>query len=104
MDWRRLHNEELNDVYFSPDIRVIYSRRMIWAWYVASMRERRGTFSVFVERPEERRSLGRGELRLEDNTKVKLKEVRRGVNWIEMAQDCDRWRASVNVEMNVQVP
>ena len=104
VEWRRLHIEELNDVYFSLDIRVIYSRRMIWSWHVSRMGERRGAYSVFVDRPEERRSLGRGERRLEGNTKVKLKEVRRGVNWIELTQDCDRWRAFVNVEMNVLFP
>ena len=57
-----------------------------------------------VERPEERRSLERGGRRLEDNTKVEIKEVRRGVNWIELAQDRNRWRAFVNVDMNNQVP
>jgi hypothetical protein len=102
--WRRLHNEELHDVYFSPDIRVIYSRRMRLAGYVARMGDRRGAYSVFLETPKKRRSLGKGKHRLEDNTKVALKEVRRGVDWFELAQDRDRWRAFVNVETNLQVP
>jgi hypothetical protein len=57
-----------------------------------------------VERPEERISLGTGKRRLEDMTKVELKELRRGVDWIELAQDRNRWRAFVNVDMNNQVP
>jgi hypothetical protein len=102
-NWRRLHNEELHDIYFSPEILVIHSRRMRWAGHVARTGVRRGAYSVFVERPEERRLLGKGRRRLEDNTKVELKEVRRGVDWIELAQDRDRWRAFVNVEMKLQV-
>jgi hypothetical protein len=84
-EWTRLHNEEIHDVYISPDIRVIYSRKMRWAGHVEGMGDRRGAYTVLVERPEERRSLGRRKCRLEDNTKVELKEVRRGVVWIELA-------------------
>ena len=52
-EWRRLHNEELNDLYCSPHIvRVIKSRRMRWARHVASVGERRGAYRVLVEKPE----------------------------------------------------
>ena len=52
-EWRKLHNEELNDLYCSPNIvRVIKSRRMRWAGHVARMRERRGVYSVLVGKPE----------------------------------------------------
>jgi hypothetical protein len=52
-EWRKLHNEELNDLYSSPDIvGVIKSRRMRWAGYVARMGERRGIFRVLVGKPE----------------------------------------------------
>jgi len=63
-EWRRLHNEELNDLYCSPNIlRVIKSRRMRWAGHVARMGEDRGVYRVLVGKPEGRRSLGRPRLR-----------------------------------------
>ena len=58
-DWRRLHNEELNDLYSSPNIvRVIKSRRMRWAGHVAHIGEERGVYRVLVGKPEGRRPLG----------------------------------------------
>jgi len=59
-EWRRLHNEELNELYSSPIIvRVIKSRRMRWAGYVARMSEERGMYRVLVGKPEGKRSMGR---------------------------------------------
>ena len=59
-EWRRLHNEELNDLYSSPNIvRVIKSRRMRWAGHVARMGEERVVYRVLVRKPEGRRPLGR---------------------------------------------
>jgi hypothetical protein len=59
-EWRRLHNEELNDLYSSPNlIRIIKSRRMRWAGHVARMGEERGAYRILVGRPEGRRPLGR---------------------------------------------
>jgi hypothetical protein len=67
----RLHNEELNDLYSSPNIiRVIKSRRMRWAGHVASMGEGRGAYSILVGRP-----LGRPRHRWEDNIKMDLQEM-----------------------------
>jgi len=58
-EWRRLHNEELNDVYSTPHIvQVIKSRRMRWAGHVACMGEERGVYRVLVGKPEGRRPLG----------------------------------------------
>jgi hypothetical protein len=75
-EWRRLHNEELNDLYSSPNIiRVIKSRRKRWAGHVASMGEGRGAYRVSVGRPEGRRPLGRPRRRWEDNIKMDLQEV-----------------------------
>jgi hypothetical protein len=104
-EWRRLHNEKLNDLYSSPNIIwVIKSRRMRWAGYVARIGEKRGAYRVLVERPEGRRPLGRPRLRWEDNIKMDLQEVGWGTNWIELAQDRDRWRVLVNEVMNLRVP
>jgi hypothetical protein len=103
--WRRLHNEEL-DLYLSPNIvRVIKSRRMRWAGHVARMGEKRGAYTILVGRPEGRRPLGRPRRRWEDNIKTDLQEVGWvGMNWIELAQDRDKWRALVNAVMNLLVP
>jgi hypothetical protein len=72
-EWRRLHNEELNDLYSSPNIfLVIKSRRMRWAGHVTRMGEGRGAYRVLVGRPERRRPLGRPRRRWEDNIKMDL--------------------------------
>jgi hypothetical protein len=91
-EWRRLHNQELYVLYSSPNtIRVIKSRRLRWAGHVARMGERRGVYRALVEKPEERRPLGRSRHRWEDNIKMDLREVGwRGVDWIDVAQDRDR--------------
>jgi hypothetical protein len=75
-EWRRLHNEELDDLYSSPIIiRVTKSRRMWWAGHVARMGEGRGAHRILVGRPEGRRPLGRPWRRWEDNIKMDLQEV-----------------------------
>ena len=105
-EWRKLHNEELNDLYSPPNtVRLIKLRRMRWAGHVARMEEGRGVHKVLVGKPEGRRSLGRPRRRWEDNIKMDLQEVGcGGMDWIEVAQDRDRWRALVNVVMNLRVP
>jgi hypothetical protein len=59
-EWRKLHNEELHNLYYSPDnIRMIRSRRMRWAGHIACMREMRNAYKILVVKPEEKRPLGR---------------------------------------------
>ena len=105
-EWRRLHNEELNDLYSSPNIvRVIKSRRMRWAGLVARMGEERGVYRVLVEKPEGKRPLGRPMRRWVDNIRMDLQEVGCGyMNWIGLTQDRDRWRTLVSAVMSLRVP
>jgi hypothetical protein len=105
-EWRRLHNKELYAVYSSPNIiRVIKSRRLRWAGHVARMGERRGAYRALVVKPEGRRPLGRPRHRWEDYIKMDLREVGwEGTNWIDLAQDRDRWQAVVYTVMNLRVP
>ena len=75
-EWRKLHNEELNDLHSSPNIfRVIKSRRMRWAGHIARMRKRRDVYRVLVGKPGGKRQLGRPRRRWEGNIKMNLKEV-----------------------------
>ena len=78
--WRKLHNEELSDLYSLPNIvRVVKSRRMRWAGHVAHMGDGRGVHRVLVGKPEGKRPLGRPRHRWEDNIKMDLQEVLRGL-------------------------
>ena len=105
-EWGKLYNEELNDLYCSPNIFwVIKSRRMRWTGHVARMGERRGVYRILVGKPEGKRPFGRPRHRWEDNIKMDLQEMGSwGMDWIELAQDGDRWWALVNAVMNFRVP
>ena len=105
-EWRRLHNEELNDLYSSLNIvRVIKSRRMRWDGHVARTGEERGVYRVLVGKPEGKRPLGRPRPRWVNNIRMDLQEVGCGyVDWIGLAQDRDRWRTLVSAVMNLRVP
>ena len=105
-EWRRLHNEELNDLYSSPNIGwVIKSRRMRLAGHVARMAEARGMYRVFLRKPEGKRPLGRPRRRWVYNIMMGLQEVGCGyMDWIGLAQDRDGWRTLVSAVMNLRVP
>ena len=105
-EWRKLHNEELSDLYSLPNIvRLVKSRRMSWAGHVARMGERRNVHRVLVGKSEGKRPLGRHRRRWKDNIKTDLQEVGGGCgDWMELAQDKDRWRALVGTARNLRVP
>jgi hypothetical protein len=105
-EWRKLHNEELNDLYSLPNIvQVVKARRMRLAGHVARMEEDRGVYRVLVGKPEGKSPLGRQKRRWEDNIKMNLQEVGGGRgDWMELAQDRDRWRALVGTVRNFRVP
>jgi hypothetical protein len=103
---RKLHNEELHDLYSSPSIiRIIKTKRVRWAGHVARMGEKRNAYTMFVGNPEGRMPLGRPRLTWVDNIRMDLVEVGWGdVDWVGLAQDRDRWRALVNSVLNLLVP
>jgi len=103
---RKLHNEELNDLYSLPNIvRVVKSRRMRWAEHVARMGEDRGVHRVLVGKPEGKKPLGRPRRRWEDNIKMDLQKVGGDCgHWMELAQDRDRWRTLVGTVRDFRVP
>jgi hypothetical protein len=105
-EWRKLHNEELRDLYSSPSIiRIIKSRRMRWAGHVAGMGEKRNAYRLLLGKPEGNRSLGRPRRRWVDNIRIDLGEVEWGdVDWISLAKDRNRWRVLWNSVLNLRVP
>jgi hypothetical protein len=104
-EWRKLHNEELHNLYSSPDInRQVKSRRMRWAGLVARMGEERKLYKVLAGKPEGTRPLGRPRRRWEGGVRMDLREIGLGgVDWIRLAQDRNRWRAIVSAVMNLRV-
>jgi hypothetical protein len=104
-EWRKLHNEKLNDLYYSLNIVRVIKSRMRWTGHVACMGERRGPDRVLVGKPEGNRQLGRPRRRWEDNIKMGLPEVgSEGMDWIELAQRRDGWWLHVNAVKNFWVP
>jgi hypothetical protein len=92
-DWRKLHNEDLHNLYSSPSIiRMIKSRRMRRTGHVARMGARRTAYRILMGKPERRRKV--------DNTKIDLREMGRScMDWFDLAQDRDQWRTPVNLRV-----
>ena len=101
-----MHNDELNDLYSSPNIaRVIKSRRMRWAGHMARMVEERGLYRVLLGKPEGTRPMGKPRRRWVNNIRMDLQEVGCGyMDWIGLAQDRDRRRTLVSAVINLRVP
>jgi hypothetical protein len=107
-EWRKLHNEELHNLYSSPSIiRIIKSWRKRWAGHVARMAENRNVYRLLVGKPEGKRPLGIPRRRWMDNIEMDLFRDRIecfGLDWTGLALDRYRWRALVNSVMNLRVP
>jgi hypothetical protein len=84
---------------------MMKSRRMRWAGHVTRMGAKRNAYRILVERPEGKRLLGRPRRRWVDNIKIDLREIEwDGMDWIDLAQDRDKWRSLVNTVTNLRVP
>jgi hypothetical protein len=105
-EWRKLHNEELRDLYsLTSIIRIIESRRMRLAGHVARMGDKRNAYRLLAGKPEGKRPLGRPTPKSVDNIRTDLGEVGWGdVDWIGLAKDRNRWKALVNSVLNLRVP
>jgi hypothetical protein len=100
----KFDNEELRILYSSTNIiRQIKSRRMKWAGHVARMGGDSKVYRVLVGKPEGKRPFGRPKRGWEDRIRMDLGEIGCGsVDWIQLVQDRDRWRAVVNAAMNLR--
>jgi len=86
-------------------VRVVISRRLRWAEHVARVGEGRGVYRVLVGKAAGMIPLGRPRRRWDDNIKMELQEVGfGGMDWIELAQDREKWRALLNAVLNLRVP
>jgi hypothetical protein len=102
--WRKLHNEELHNLYCLPSIIKMIQSRMMRTVHVARMGEKRNAYRILVTKPEGKRPLGRPRHRWVDNINMDLREIEwGGMDWIDLAQDRNKWRAVVNTVMNLRV-
>jgi hypothetical protein len=104
--WRKLHNGELHNLYFSPSIiRMIKLKRMRLPGNIARMKAKPNAYRVLVENAEGEIPLRRPRRRWEENNKLNIKEIRwGGADWIHVSQNRDNWMALVSTVMNLRVP
>jgi hypothetical protein len=104
--WRKLHNDELHNLYSSPNIvRVVMSSRMRWAGHEGRMQEGKIVYRILVRRVERKKPLGRPRQSRESDIKLDLRELGiDGMNWIRLDQDRVRWRPFVNTIMDLRFP
>jgi hypothetical protein len=103
--WRKLHNEELHNLYSSPNVIRMIKSRTEMCRVRSTHGEKRNAYTAFVGKPDGKRLLGRPICKWEDNIKMDLREiVWAGMNSICQAQDRGQWRALVNTAMNLRVP
>jgi hypothetical protein len=104
--WRKLHHEELRNLYSSPNIiRMMKSTTIKWAGQVARFGEIKNAHKILVRMPEGKRPLGRPRRRWLENVKIYLRDIGwDGMDWIDLAQDSDQWRALLNTVMYLRVP
>jgi predicted small integral membrane protein len=105
-EWRKLHNEELHDLYPSPSIiRIIKLKRIKWTGQVARIGEKINVYRLLMGNPEGKRPLERPRRKWVDNIKMDLGEIRwGGADWVGLVQERDRWRALVKSVINLQDP
>jgi hypothetical protein len=105
-DWRKLHDEELHNLYSPPSIiRMIKSRRMRWAGEEWEWGKKRNSYRILVGKPEGKRPLGRPRCRWVDNIKMDHREIGWGnMNWIDLAKGRDQWRVLMHTVINLRVP
>jgi hypothetical protein len=104
--WRKLHNEELHNLYSSQNIiRMIKSRRMRMVGHVARRGDRRNSYRILVGKAEGKRPQRRPRRMRMDNIKIDLRNIGwGGMDWIDLAQDREQWRALVDTVMYLRVP
>ena len=104
-EWRKPHNKEFNDLYSSPkNYSYVQIKKNDVGGAIACKGTRRGAYRVLVGKPDGKRQLGRPRHRWENNIKMELQEVGwGGMDWIDLAQDRDKWRALANALMSFQV-
>jgi hypothetical protein len=102
--WRKVHNEELHNLYSSPN-RMIKLKRMRWAGYAARIRAKKNTYRILVGKPEGKRPIEKPKRWWVGNIKMNVREIGwDGIDWIVLAEDRDQWKVLVRTVIKLRVP